>query len=528
MNSYFDWATQSRFVKFDTVRAADVNAALDLVTTGFDEVSAAITAMTNGSAVGIPYTFSTTTTDADPGAGYLRLDNATQTSATTIRADLAGSDGADWTNVLATFDDSTSTVKGYLLLQKLADASKWLLFSLASMASPAGYRNFTVTNVAGSAASPFANGDAIVMKFHRTGDKGDTGATGPSGAMSVTRSERTSNTILGTADTGTFIDITSGTFTQTFTAAATLGSTWAVWYRNSGTGDVTLDPNGAETIDGLANFVMYPGEARLIQCNGTNFKSVVLAPFYKTFMANGVFTKPPGYSQFAGLLWGAGGSGANGDSSPGNKGGGGGGGAACVSFTLAASALGTTETVTIATASAGATTDETSGVAGGNSTLGALITAYGGGGGGAASAADGAGGGGGGWLGAGASGTGSAGAGGSPATGQASFGGGAGGAVNTAGTAAIYGGGGGGGGGATPGAGGTSIYGGGGGGASDSDGTAGSAGGASSFGGSGGAGSTATATSGTDGTAPGGGGGGTTGGAKGGDGARGELRIWGV
>lgn len=35
-NSFFDWATGSRFVRFDTVRAADVNAALDSVTSGFD------------------------------------------------------------------------------------------------------------------------------------------------------------------------------------------------------------------------------------------------------------------------------------------------------------------------------------------------------------------------------------------------------------------------------------------------------------------------------------------------------------
>jgi hypothetical protein len=149
-------------------------------------LAATLSAIASGAAVGIPYTFSTTTADADPGAGILRLDNATQNLATTIRADLAGSDGSTYTDVLATFDDSTSTVKGHILLQDIADATKWILFTVSALASPAGYKNLTVAVVAASAASPFADGAALVLKFSRTGDKGttgDTGATGPSGAL---------------------------------------------------------------------------------------------------------------------------------------------------------------------------------------------------------------------------------------------------------------------------------------------------------------------------------------------------------
>lgn len=149
-------------------------------------LAAAMNALAAGGAMAIPYTFSTTTTDADPGAGFLRLDNATQNIATTIRADLAGADGSTFTDVLATFDDSTSTVKGYILLQALADATKWILCSVSALAAPAGYRNITVAVVASSAASPFANNDDIVLKFSRNGDKGDTGATGATGTAGIT------------------------------------------------------------------------------------------------------------------------------------------------------------------------------------------------------------------------------------------------------------------------------------------------------------------------------------------------------
>jgi hypothetical protein len=132
-----------------------------------------------GGAISIGYTFSTTTTDSDPGDGNLRLDNATQNLATTIRADLKDSGATDWTAVLATFADSTNTIKAHIRLFKTSDTTKWLLFSVSAIASPSGYKNITVACVGYSAASPFSNGDSITLSFTRAGDKGATGAQGP-------------------------------------------------------------------------------------------------------------------------------------------------------------------------------------------------------------------------------------------------------------------------------------------------------------------------------------------------------------
>jgi hypothetical protein len=94
-------------------------------------------------------------------------------------------------------------------------------------------------------------------------------------AGAVIRVPRTSNTVLVKTNNSNLIDITSGTFTQTFTAAATLGNGWFCYIQNSGTGYVTLDPSGSETItrNGVAftTWVLWPQEAALIVCDGTGF-----------------------------------------------------------------------------------------------------------------------------------------------------------------------------------------------------------------------------------------------------------------
>lgn len=49
-------------------------------------------------------------------------------------------------------------------------------------------------------------------------------------------------------DDGYLVDCTSGTFTVSLTAAATLGNGFKVAIRNSGAGTITVDPNGSELI----------------------------------------------------------------------------------------------------------------------------------------------------------------------------------------------------------------------------------------------------------------------------------------
>lgn len=74
------------------------------------------------------------------------------------------------------------------------------------------------------------------------------------------------------ADRGKNIYAT-GTWTLSLTAAATLGSGFSFLLTNLGTGLITIDPSGAETINAAATIIVSPGESVMVMCNGTNFTS---------------------------------------------------------------------------------------------------------------------------------------------------------------------------------------------------------------------------------------------------------------
>jgi hypothetical protein len=130
----------------------------------------------SGGAYSLPYIFDTTTTDADPGVGRLRLSNSSQNVSTAMRLDIMTTGGVDVSAILDSFDASTSQTKGSIRLTKAADLSKFLLFNVTARTAPSGYRNLSVVCVGGSSANPFASGDALLLHFQRSGDQGASGS----------------------------------------------------------------------------------------------------------------------------------------------------------------------------------------------------------------------------------------------------------------------------------------------------------------------------------------------------------------
>jgi hypothetical protein len=189
--------------------------------------------------------------------------------------------------------------------------------------------------------------------------------------MELYAEARNSNTALAETDRGKRL-LATGTYTQTFVDIALLSPGWFVFFRNAGSGNVTFDPHSSQEIDGLTSYVSYPGEERLIMLNEarTGFISAVLNSFEVTFNSSGTFTKPPGYKAFEATVWSGGASG--------NKDGSiciGGAGGGCFPMAIPSDKFGVTEPVTVGAGGAASTTSSRN--AGGNSSIGSLITVYG-------------------------------------------------------------------------------------------------------------------------------------------------------
>jgi len=69
---------------------------------------------------------------------------------------------------------------------------------------------------------------------------------------------------------------TGGAGTLTLTLASTLGNNWFMFVRNSGTGALTVDGSGGNTINGSTSIVLQPADSCIIVCSGSTFYTVGL------------------------------------------------------------------------------------------------------------------------------------------------------------------------------------------------------------------------------------------------------------
>ena len=120
----------------------------------------------------------------------------------------------------------------------------------------------TVTLLPGESCVVFCNGSAFKT-------------AGRAKARWTTVSKSGASTIAESDWGNTFL--CAGTWTYALTAAATLGNGFPFFIRNDGTGIITLDPNGAETIDGATTLALGPGQSALVVCDGANWKTIGLS-----------------------------------------------------------------------------------------------------------------------------------------------------------------------------------------------------------------------------------------------------------
>jgi hypothetical protein len=182
----------------------------------------------------LPYTFSTTTTDSDPGSGIVRFNNATQNAATEIYIDDEDSDGTDVSGVIALLagGNNPSSVLGYVTIRKEFAPENFITMKITTLTSASGYTKLVGTVEASSGATPFSDTDNLYFSIDVSGDKGDPGAGDLSGPASST-----DNALVR-------FDGTGGSTVQ--------NSGWTLSDANALTAGGTFDMNGyGLTVDGV-------------------------------------------------------------------------------------------------------------------------------------------------------------------------------------------------------------------------------------------------------------------------------------
>ena len=82
------------------------------------------------------------------------------------------------------------------------------------------------------------------------------------------------NYAVGLPDRASVINWTGGAGTITLPSAVTAGNDWFFLVRNSGTGAVTMDTPGGETINGDSSIYFNPGDSAFVICDGADFYTV--------------------------------------------------------------------------------------------------------------------------------------------------------------------------------------------------------------------------------------------------------------
>jgi len=139
----------------------------------------------DGAIPGYFYKFDTGTSDADPGAGEIAFNNGTYASVTEIYIDDADANGVTVSSDILTWDDSTSTIRGFLMIYDINDRSTYARFKITGASTDAsGYVKLAVAHLASN--NTFSAADELSVHFTASGSKGDTGSTGATGSTGST------------------------------------------------------------------------------------------------------------------------------------------------------------------------------------------------------------------------------------------------------------------------------------------------------------------------------------------------------
>lgn len=250
-------------------------------------------------AVAYQFKFDSSTVMGDPGTGDFRLNNATLASVTAIAIDAESSvsGNPDVSDAIATWGQSTNTIKGQIKISKSGTPATFALYNVtSSVADNTGWLQITVTHVDSNGS--FSNTDTCYLQFTRSGDVGATGAQGPTGTVSGASSATlvTNDKVLfldtGTSDALSYqpasdIDVSlfgSGAATDGYVLTAD-GAGGAAWEDIITAIADRLVPAGT-----VAAFAMNTPPSSWLECNGSNVSRTTYANLFAAIYKSATVT----------------------------------------------------------------------------------------------------------------------------------------------------------------------------------------------------------------------------------------------
>ena len=145
-------------------------------TLGFDSTGQVLTTVADFLPAGgdsALFQYSTTTTDADPGAGFFRLDNATIASAAEMYIDDLEYNGTNVEAWVQSWDDvsGNDTNRGRIRITKAQSLDTWMVFKVTgAITNASGYTKVTLVYI--DSAGTFLNNDKCWVAFTASGEDG--------------------------------------------------------------------------------------------------------------------------------------------------------------------------------------------------------------------------------------------------------------------------------------------------------------------------------------------------------------------
>lgn len=137
---------------------------------------------------GFQYNFNTDTdfdANGEITSGDVEFNNVTISSVTAVGLSDSDRNSSDISAFLATWDDSDSSVRGYMVVQEASTPANIAIFNITGASTDrTSHWQFAVTYLTHNGS--FALNDDVNIFFARTGDKGDAGATGAQGPAGPT------------------------------------------------------------------------------------------------------------------------------------------------------------------------------------------------------------------------------------------------------------------------------------------------------------------------------------------------------